>query len=211
MLSFRVAVFALSAAILAAGCSNQSGWGNSPRSANSATGESSTFNANSNTDLRASGNLNGSGNMSANQDTSIAGNFWQEAAASGLAEVELGKLATTNAQSPDVKQFGQMMVQDHTAANDELKPIAQRKNIPLPNSLDSMHKTINDRLAGMSGPDFDREFIDVMTGDHQKAVQLFQATANSDTDPDAKSFASKTLPVLEKHLQQAKSIQAKLK
>ena len=174
-------------------------------------GGSSARDSNSDRDLRSSGNLNSAGNMAANRDTSIENNFWVEAAAGGLAEVELGKLAADHAQSAEVKRFGQMMVQDHTAANNELKPIAEKKDIALPTSLDPMHRTVHDRLAGMSGGPFDREFMDVMVDDHQKTAELFRKQAESAPDPDARSFAAKTLRVIERHLQEAKSIQAGLK
>ena len=174
-------------------------------------GGSSARDAELDRDLRSSGNLNSAGNMAANRDTSIENNFWVEAAAGGLAEVELGKLTTDHAGSAEVKDFGQMMVADHTAANNELKPIAQQKDIALPTSLDPAHQTIHDRLAGMSGDAFDREFLEVMVDDHQKAVELFQKQEQSASDPDARSFASKTLPVIERHLQAAKSIRASLK
>src|SRR4051795_6002893 len=68
--------------------------------------------------------------------------FVKEAAAGGMAEVELGRLAEERASSPGVKQFGQRMVDDHTKANEELKAIAQRKNIALPTDLPSKHKTL---------------------------------------------------------------------
>lgn len=193
------------------GLSNLEGRSNLNASAANIRGNTGSMTAGQNPDLQQSGNLNGSGNMAANRSTSIEGNFWTSAAAGGLAEVEIGKLAADHAESADVKNFGQMMVRDHSAANEELKSIAGQKNVPLPTSLDPMHQTIRDRLDGMKGAAFDREFTDVMVDDHQKAIELFQTAANSAPDPQAKAFAAKTLPVLEKHLAAAKDIRAKLK
>src|SRR5688572_22529961 len=66
--------------------------------------------------------------------------FAVEAADAGLLEVQLGTLALTKASSPEVKRFAQMMVDDHTKANNELKALAQQKNISLPTTLGNEHQ-----------------------------------------------------------------------
>jgi len=72
--------------------------------------------------------------------------FMMKAAQGGMAEVQLGKLATQNASSQAVKDFGQKMVDDHSKANDELKGLAARKNVTLPTSLDPQDQATMDRL-----------------------------------------------------------------
>jgi putative membrane protein len=129
--------------------------------------------------------------------------FVMDVAKDGMAEVELGRLASQKATNEQVKQFGQRMVDDHTKANDELKSIAQKKNITLPNDPDPKAKAFQDRLSKMSGEQFDRAYMQHMLADHRKAVALFRTESKSGTDPDVKSFASKTLPTLEEHLKQA--------
>ena len=158
------------------------------------------------------GNSNAnSASMNANSNSSAAGNFWNEAAAGGMAEVELSRLASTKAQNADVKRFAQMMIADHTKTNDELKSLATRKSVVLPTGLDPAHQSVMSKLEGMSGAEFDRGYVDAMVQDHEASVQLFERQAESGTDPEAKAFASKTLPALQKHLGMIKDIQAKLK
>jgi putative membrane protein len=67
-------------------------------------------------------------------DSSADATFYKHASEGGMAEVELGNLAQQKSSSQSVKDFGAMMVADHTAANDKLKAIAASKNIKLPTS-----------------------------------------------------------------------------
>jgi putative membrane protein len=137
-------------------------------------------------------------------------NFWSNAAAGGMAEVELGRLASQKAQNPEVKKFAQMMVTDHTKANAELKTLAARKNVTLPTGLDSSHQSVMERLNGLTGAEFDRAYVEAMVEDHEDTVELFEANAD-DADADIKAFAAKNLPVVKGHLDMIKGIQGRLK
>jgi putative membrane protein len=129
--------------------------------------------------------------------------FVMEAAKGGMAEVELGKLAADKASSAEVKKFGQQMADDHGKANDELKTLAQNKNITLPASPDAKHKATVDRLSKLSGEAFDRAYMQEMVKDHRKDVSEFRTESKSGRDADVKAWASKTLPTLEEHLKLA--------
>ena len=155
----------------------------------------------------------GSGTALAQQSSRTAGKaksgadtaFVKEAAMGGLAEVEFGRLASQKAESNDVKQFGQRMVDDHSKANDQLKPIAQQKNVTIPTQLSGKEKTLYDRLSKLSGAQFDRAYMQLMLQDHRKDVGDFRKESQSGKDPDVKQFASQTLPTLEDHLKMAQS------
>jgi putative membrane protein len=132
--------------------------------------------------------------------------FLKKAAEGGLAEVELGQLASQRASDPQVKQFAQRMVADHGKANDQLKQIASSKNVELPTALPAAAKRERDRLSKLSGAQFDREYMSHMTSDHKKDTSLFRSAAKSAKDSDVRQFASATLPTLEEHLQMSQSI-----
>lgn len=132
--------------------------------------------------------------------------FVTKAAVGGLAEVKLGQLATQKAASPDVKQFGQQMVDDHGKANDELKQLAAGKGITLPTSLDKKHKQTYSHMSRLTGQNFDHAYAADMVKDHQKDVSEFEKEATSGTDPDVKAWAAKTLPTLQEHLRMAQSL-----
>jgi len=137
--------------------------------------------------------------------------FVNEALKANHAEVELGKLASEKASNDAVKKFGQRMADDHGKANEELKKLAQDKGLSAPTELDARHKKLHDRLAKLSGPQFDRAYMDEMVKDHRKDVKEFQREADKAKDPDVKSHASKTLPVLQDHLKQAEDIHTQMK
>jgi putative membrane protein len=136
--------------------------------------------------------------------------FMTEAAVGGMAEVELGKLASTKAQNADVKKFAQMMVTDHTKANGELKTLATGKSATLPTELDAMHKSTMTELQGLSGADFDKAYVASQLADHEKTVKLFQTQSQSGTDADVKAFAAKNLPTLQAHLEMVRNLNNKM-
>jgi putative membrane protein len=125
--------------------------------------------------------------------------FVDKAATGGMAEVQLSKLAMEKGQSMEVKQFARKMVEDHTKANTELKQIAQKKDITVPTKLDEKHEAALDKLSKLSGAEFDQEYMRVMTQDHDETIKLLKNEAQNGQDPELKSFAMKTLPVVEKH------------
>jgi len=147
------------------------------------------------------------------QDTSKAvdRDFVLEAASGGLMEVALGKLALANASSAQVKEFGRMMVTDHTKANTELKSVAAKKNITVSATpLEKQQKHI-DELKEKKGAEFDKAYVDLMVDDHKEDISKFQDEANKGNDTDVKAFAAKTLPVLTKHLEHIQKIQDSMK
>jgi len=130
-----------------------------------------------------------------------ADNAWvMKAAQGGMMEVELGRMAATQASSDAVKQFGTRMVTDHSKANDELSQLASRKGITLPTSLDAKHQAMKDKLSKLNGAAFDKAYMDSMVKDHRTDVAEFRKESTSGQDPDVKAFATKTLPTLEEHL-----------
>jgi len=137
--------------------------------------------------------------------------FAVEAANGGMMEVQLGKLAQEKATNQRVKDFAAMMVRDHSKANDELKGLAQSKNIALPDSVSGDARDHMDKMSKMSGKDFDKHYIDMMVDDHDKDVDKFDKAANNLSDPDLKTWAGNTLPTLRAHQDSAKAIQAIIK
>ena len=140
----------------------------------------------------------------------IENSFYTSAARGGLAEVEMGKLAQAKATNPEVKKFAQLMVTDHTKANDELKTLASAKNLTLPTEISSSQRSTIEELNGLSGAEFDRTYVNEMVEDHEADVQLFEDQAENGGDAEVKAFAAKTLPTLKKHLELIKDIQSRL-
>jgi putative membrane protein len=132
--------------------------------------------------------------------------FVKKAAEGGMDEVELGQLATQNAKSDEVKQFGQRMVDDHSKANDQLKQVAEQKGVTLPTKLSPKDQAEKDRLSKLKGEQFDRAYMQHMVMDHKKDVAEFKKESTSAKDPEVKNWAAQTLPTLESHLKQAEQV-----
>jgi putative membrane protein len=135
--------------------------------------------------------------------------FVRDAAQGGMAEVELGKLATEKASSDDVKKFGQRMVDDHSKANDELKQVAESEGIQVPDKLNAKDEATKERLSKLSGEQFDRAYMRDMVRDHTQDVADFKRESTNGSDPQVKDFAAKTLPTLQSHLREAEKIAPK--
>jgi putative membrane protein len=165
---------------------------------------------NSNT-ANANGKIVDTIDKSASSTATTPEGFMTEAAKGGMAEVELSKMALPKLKDAAVKQFAQQMISEHTRANNELKALAAKKKVTLPTELDADHKATAADMNSMSGADFDKDYVNAMVADHEKSVALFQSQASSGTDADAKAFAAKTLPTLQKHLDAIKAIQGKMK
>ncbi|WP_432708536.1 DUF4142 domain-containing protein [Pedobacter sp.] len=136
--------------------------------------------------------------------------FIQKAAIGGMMEVELGKLAQEKAKNSKVKEFGAMMVKDHTKVNEELKKLAQSSDVTLATSYPLKLKAQIEELKILTGDAFDKAYMKLMVEDHEKTIALFKNAAKS-SDVNISKFAAKTLPSLEAHNKTAKGILASLK
>jgi putative membrane protein len=136
--------------------------------------------------------------------------FYKHAAEGGMAEVELGNLAQEKAQSQSVKDFGAMMVKDHSAANDKLKSIAASKDVKLPSSPSVGQTATKTKLNVLSGDSFDKSYVKSMIKDHEEDIAEFKKEAASGQDPDAKAFAKSTLPTLQSHLKKIQAVAAEM-
>jgi putative membrane protein len=133
--------------------------------------------------------------------------FLTEAIEGNYAEVQMGQLAQKNGQSDGVKSFGQMLVQDHGSANDKAIKVAKDSGVTAPTGPSAKQKSEYEKMAKMSGAAFDKAFAEHMVADHKKDISEYQKEAKK-TDAAGK-YASDSLPVLQKHLQTAQSLQTK--
>ena len=137
--------------------------------------------------------------------------FAVSAADAGILEVQVGTLALTKATSSIVKQFAQTMIDDHTKANEELKALAQSKNITLPTILSEKHQKKVTDLEEKTGSDFDKEYIDLMVKDHKDVVDMFKKAADKCKDAELKAWAAGKISALEHHLSMAENVKNQVK
>jgi putative membrane protein len=177
--------------------------------------ENRTANANTNANANAiaPGNANAVAEATPARGVAPRNNdneFVHTVAMDGMAEVELARLASQKAKSPEVKKFAQRMLADHSKANEELKQLASNKNITLPTALGPEQDAEKNRLANLSGAEFDREYMSMMSAAHDRAVNAFEDESRDGGEPDIKAWAAKILPTLREHQSLAKDISSKI-
>lgn len=127
--------------------------------------------------------------------------FVQDALQSDTVQVQMSQIAQTKSQSPDVKQFGEKMVQVHTALNSQLKPVADQLGVKDSKGPSKKEKQQIDQLASLSGPDFDTAYIMAMAKQQQKSLRAFKDEANNAQSPGLQKAAKADEPVLSEHYQ----------
>lgn len=129
--------------------------------------------------------------------------FAVNAAIAGMTEIQAGQMAEQKATSKDVKEYGHMMVRDHTEAADKLKAIANRKNITLPSTLTPDAQKKIDNLQQETGKKFDKDYMAMMVSDHKKVIGAFEDESKNGSDADIRAYADSTLHTLRIHLDKA--------
>jgi len=152
----------------------------------------------------------GTRNSETNKDDKLARDdrkFIEEAAGSGMFEVQVSQLASTKASSPEVKSFASMLVQEHTMANNELTQLANSKKVELPAAPPKSKRNDVEKLGKLSGSEFDQQFVrEVGIKDHQTDIKKFEKASKDVKDPELKAWVDKTLPHLRQHLAAAQKL-----
>ena len=137
--------------------------------------------------------------------------FLVKATDGGMTEVQLGQLAQEKGNDPRVKDFGSMMVHDHSAVNDQVKSLAAQRNVTLPDSVSDEHKKEITDLSKKSGKAFDKAYVSAMVKGHESTIDLFEKSLDKSNDTDVKAFINNTLPKVRAHLDSVKAIQKTMK
>jgi putative membrane protein len=137
--------------------------------------------------------------------------FVEDFAKSNTTEVELGRLAEQRAANPAVREFGAMIVRDHTKAGEALRQIASRHGLVLEAEYTQPDAREKERFSNLSGADFDREFMETMVDKHERSAETLENKAERGGQADLKRWASETLPVVRQHLERAKQIQQQIR
>jgi putative membrane protein len=132
--------------------------------------------------------------------------FYRTLAEGGMFEVDLGRLAEQNSTNRKVKDFAEMMVKDHSAANQKLQSLAATKDVPLPKTLDPAGEAMKSRLQSLSGSSFDKAYIESQLKAHEKTVNLLEKEITSGEDAQAKAFAQSVLPTIQHHLEAVRTL-----
>jgi putative membrane protein len=191
---------------------------NAPNNATTATGDT-TLARNTPPDTLLGNEPTGAGMPSAPSPTAATAvlssaekKFLTDAASGGQYELAVAQLATTQATDSTVKSYAAMLVSDHTQANQKLAQLAQRHNVVLPSALPPEKQRVIDQLAKATGPEFDRQFIQLVgLHDHKTDISLFEKASREAKDSEVREFAASTLPTLRAHLSAAQNLPSSVK
>jgi putative membrane protein len=151
---------------------------------------------------------------------SDARNFAVQASKHGAAEIELGRMAVQKARSREVKQFGEMMIADHTKSGNELKQAAGPHGVELSSELPDEAEELMARLQKLEGVEFDREYMAAMVDGHQEMRGMISGrlndakrmtTSKSQLETAVDGWAAAALPTVESHLAKAQQLSDSLK
>ena len=154
----------------------------------------------------------GNAPLGSEQETVVSDKaFVKKAAGDAATEIELGKLAQEKGSSEAVKEFGKRVVEDHTKTNQDLAAAAAKVDVEIPTELPRGGKKAQEKLAKLSGPDFDRAYAKMMLNDKKTNIDSFTQEARLGKVPEVREFAAKTLPTLQQHRKMAEQVEASVK
>jgi putative membrane protein len=122
-------------------------------------------------------------------------------------EIQASQMALSQSQNESVKTFAQMMIDDHTAAEQKVSTLAGESGVMLPSKVDDKHQSLLDDLRGKSGPDFDRAYAKLQVDAHKETIDADQDEANNGNNPQVKALAGDLLGTLQRHLNMAQNLQ----
>jgi putative membrane protein len=133
--------------------------------------------------------------------------FVHRAAQGGMMKAQLGEVGAEKASARSIKEIGASIVKEHNKANQELQALATKRGVVLEKDLSPKHRETVDRVAKLTGEEFDKAFVSEMISSHKKGVSAFEKAGASAKDADLKAFIEKTLPVLKLHLQKLETLE----
>lgn len=197
-----------------AACTLVWGLGCSSTNTGTSTASGSDFDPTSTTTTNRGSNATITGNsINFNTDTNTetaaidSTSFPNVAASSSMFELLSSQEVQSRGVHPQVRQFAEQMITDHTKSSAELKSIATDYKFALPDAMIPRHQRMLQEIRNAEAKDFDEAYMDGQVMAHREAVTLFERAAKNETNPALKAFASKTLPALKMHLDKAKTIE----
>jgi putative membrane protein len=220
-LPYRRALLAAAVALTAGGVAaiaQSSGSSTSPSSGssyqsdnNSRNSTDSSYNnsaSNSGANMSSDSPNNSSASSSRDNSSKLSWSdrrFVTKASHDNQAEIQVAQLAVQRASNPDVKNFAQTLIDDHTQLGQQMQQLASSKGVTL--KEENKEDREDKKLSKLSGSDFDREFIKRMVAEHKKDVKEFQDRADDSKDPELKALVQATVPKLQHHLQMAQQLE----
>lgn len=147
----------------------------------------------------------------AKAQTSQSKAFLAKAAQANVDEIAMSQLAEAKATNPDVRDFAELMVKQHTELGQDVKPFAEKWNVTCATEPDAAHREEMERLKELSGAKFDKAYMNDMEADHTKALKLFTNEVKYAKDPEFRATVEKGKSMVAAHKNMAYALDSKLK
>lgn len=137
-----------------------------------------------------------------------ASTYVQKAARGDMFEIQAAKVALDKSKNDDVRNFAQMMVDDHTVSSQKLKQLIKddKIKVTVPKDLDKKHKDMLDKLKKTSASSFDRAYMQSQIAGHRDMLNLHQSYSQTGDNGALKQFAAETATVVQKHFTAAEQL-----
>jgi putative membrane protein len=127
-----------------------------------------------------------------------------------LLESRLGQIAQQKAVNPSVRQFAQRMISDHSRMQGEWISMASQNGMSVNPQLDNSDKAKVDQLNRLSGPEFDRTYMNFMIQGHQDALNRLQSEGQYAQSAPVRARVANDLPIVRQHLLLAQQVGAQV-
>jgi putative membrane protein len=125
-------------------------------------------------------------------------------------EIALGNMAAGKASTAEVQNYAKQLVEDHTGADQQVVAVAQKMNLRLRDTAGSKEgRQGSAKLKSATGVEFDRQFLQQTTADHDKLISELKKEREDASDDDIEALIDKILPILEQHKQLAQILMKK--
>jgi putative membrane protein len=132
--------------------------------------------------------------------------FVSQASITNTSEIQAGQLALTKATDTAIRSFAQMMVTEHTDAQNDLKSLDSVVNMTITDSVDAEHAALMAQLAVLTGSAFDSAYINSQVTGHAEAIDLFNNEINNGSNDEVQNYANTYLPHIQMHYTLADSL-----
>ncbi len=136
--------------------------------------------------------------------------FMEKASQGNVTEVEMGKLALQKSQNADVRAFAKKMIHDHTMLGKKMAPLMAEAGLKPSVSMNSEHQELYNKLNGLSGTEFDKQYAEAMDKDHHEDLKDFQEEVNSTQVPRIKKTVAAGEKVIAEHTHMADELAQKM-
>jgi putative membrane protein len=136
-----------------------------------------------------------------------AKDFASDAVQASQYEIVAAQVALAQSQTSSVRAFAEEMIADHTRAQEAMTTAAIASGLPAPPlAMNSDEAHLVAALQGVRGADFDKLYARQQVLAHSQALAVEQSYASAGGDGNLRQAAQGDVPMIQHHLEMAKTL-----